>query len=1079
MSLNNVADQRSEVMGHAQVTKPSTELRLTWAAIVASLGSLLLLYVHLASAALSDSSNIILLLQVICAAVLVTSLMYGTFVYLATRLGYLRRADHALNREELEAVYDPLAKHSSVCILIPTYKEEIAVLQQTIISAALSEYPTRRIAVLIDDPARGSADEMQSLSATRALVDNLHARFREAAAPFRIELTQFLARQRSELVCDLTSETQRLVDLYQRMATTIEGFASENDSDGAFAHTDRFFREQICLELARLHTSRALELSKNGLDTPRIHREYRRLASLLSVEITSFERKRFENLSHAPNKAMNLNSYIGLIGKHFNVVHGSASSRLVETEMSTLADVPIDHADFLLTLDADSLIRSDYILKLAHHLERHPSAAVVQTPYSAIPGSINPLERAAGAQTDIQYITHQGFTEFNGTYWVGANALLRLAALRDVVQTEIERGQPISVFIQDRTVIEDTGSTIDLIRKGWLLHNHPERLAYSATPADFGSLIIQRRRWANGGLIIFSDLLRYATAEAHRPGLSELLMRAYYLCSPTLIGFTLLFLMLLPLDSALATIWLPCSAIPYFLLYARDLRLNGYGWADLPRVYALNLMLLPINLAGVFRSIEQMLFKRKMAFGRTPKVEHRTKVSALHIAWQIMLPAFLGFEAFASLSAGHYLLAACWGFNACLVLYGFAEFIGIKNAWSDLTSPAARLVPLLMRHPKIADPKGKRPRAIEAHTDHRADPNGRIGSIEGLRAYAVILVFLVHFMSEYFDRRFGVDFNAFHFSDAKSTFDLIGYYLFASHYGVDLFFLLSGFLIYRMVDRPDFNYVPFLRDRLIRLYPAFLFALALQLCYVSLAWDQSFDLATIAANVLMLHGFFELGVKPILVPTWSLTFEWAFYICFPLLVLWWSSNGRLSLTRVLLLAVVVMAIVGPIGEHYVRFVMFFAGAALASASPRLIQRFLKIPDWLVLSAFVLINFLFVFKPNYYLFIWPFAAGSFLLVMTAIYGNGLLKRLFCITPLRRLGDLSYSFFLLHGTVILAIVNQVGPMLRGLPAGWHFVVLIGLSFVISILCAQISYLLFEKTYFDRKRLDSSFVATQPAE
>src|SRR5438034_6621891 len=38
----------------------------------------------------------------------------------------------------------------------------------------------------------------------------------------------------------------------------------------------------------------------------------------------------------------------------------------------------------------------------------------------------------------------------------------------------------------------------DLIDRGWQLYNYQERLAFSATPPDFGALIVQRRRWANG-----------------------------------------------------------------------------------------------------------------------------------------------------------------------------------------------------------------------------------------------------------------------------------------------------------------------------------------------------------------------------------------------------------------------------------------------------------------------------------------------------------------------------------------------------------------------------------------------------
>src|SRR3712207_8901858 len=48
--------------------------------------------------------------------------------------------------------------------------------------------------------------------------------------------------------------------------------------------------------------------------------------------------------------------------------------------------------------------------------------------------------------------------------------------------------------VQDRTVIEDTESSVDLAAHGWTLINYPERLSYSATPPDFGSLVVQRDR---------------------------------------------------------------------------------------------------------------------------------------------------------------------------------------------------------------------------------------------------------------------------------------------------------------------------------------------------------------------------------------------------------------------------------------------------------------------------------------------------------------------------------------------------------------------------------------------------------
>ena len=46
--------------------------------------------------------------------------------------------------------------------------------------------------------------------------------------------------------------------------------------------------------------------------------------------ITRFERKRYRNLSHAPSKAMNLNSYIGLLGRSFKEHVTADGCHLVE-----------------------------------------------------------------------------------------------------------------------------------------------------------------------------------------------------------------------------------------------------------------------------------------------------------------------------------------------------------------------------------------------------------------------------------------------------------------------------------------------------------------------------------------------------------------------------------------------------------------------------------------------------------------------------------------------------------------------------------------------------------------------------
>ncbi|MGL1133860.1 glycosyltransferase family 2 protein, partial [Vibrio parahaemolyticus] len=79
-----------------------------------------------------------------------------------------------------------------------------------------------------------------------------------------------------------------------------------------------------------------------------------------------------------------------------------------------------------------------------------------------------------------------------------------------------------------------TESSIDLTQRGWTLVNYPERLSYSATPPDFGSLVVQRRRWANGGLLILPKFLAQVRARRRTDSpvrLAEWLLRVNYMAS--------------------------------------------------------------------------------------------------------------------------------------------------------------------------------------------------------------------------------------------------------------------------------------------------------------------------------------------------------------------------------------------------------------------------------------------------------------------------------------------------------------------------------------------------------------------
>ena len=650
---------------------------------------------------------------------LVSLLVYGGLTYQLARLGYLRRrADHRPPEEPSPwCRFDREAPR--VVALVPSYREEAEVVRQTLLSAALQDYPHRRVILLIDDPPHPDRPEdAAALAAARALprqVEDLlaapAARCTEAASDLEDRAARRLrpSAEGSHPSPDLREEAYRLAAVYDEVAAWFDEQAERHPHA---SHTDELFVREVLrapAEARRL-TAEELRQSSHEFREADLSAHCRHLRWLFSAEVTSFERKRYSNLSQAANKAMNLNSYIALLGGRYAELEARGGLALEETGRSTPA-LEVPDADYVLTLDADSVLLPDYAARLVDVMEEsgNERVAVSQTPYSAVPGSPGLLERVAGATTDMQYIVHQGFTRHEATFWVGANALLRKAALDDIRAVEPDAdGRTSAKYIQDRTVIEDTESSVDLAERGWRLFNYPERLSYSATPPDYGALVIQRRRWANGGLIILPKLLRHLWRKPWRK-LGEGWMRIHYLISIVSANLAFVALLLFPFDDWLATVWLPLAAVPYFALYSRDLRQHGYPRWELVRVYALNVLLVAANLGGVVKSLHQAVTGRQTPFKRTPKTSDRTAVPALYLAVPYLAATYLSLGVFWDLAAGRLSHAALALVNGLLLSYAIARFIGAKASREDLFSPLVRLRwarPLLGRVRTIAQVVG-------------------------------------------------------------------------------------------------------------------------------------------------------------------------------------------------------------------------------------------------------------------------------------------------------------------------------------------------------------------------------------
>jgi len=143
--------------------------------------------------------------------------------------------------------------------------------------------------------------------------------------------------------------------------------------------------------------------------------------------------------------------------------------------------------------------------------------------------------------------------------------------------------------------------------------------------------------------------------------------------------------------------------------------------------------------------------------------------------------------------------------------------------------------------------------------------------LDTLRGLAALFVFVFHFHSAFQDK-----------AAIPQMLELTGA---AGHIGLDIFFVLSGFLIFRSLYLHGVNKQYFVR-RFFRIAPIYYFSLIFVLIFI----DQSFffslqGLWNIVSHLLFLQSFSSAtyyGINPVL---WSLSIELIFYLFLPIFFL--------------------------------------------------------------------------------------------------------------------------------------------------------------------------------------------------
>jgi peptidoglycan/LPS O-acetylase OafA/YrhL len=314
---------------------------------------------------------------------------------------------------------------------------------------------------------------------------------------------------------------------------------------------------------------------------------------------------------------------------------------------------------------------------------------------------------------------------------------------------------------------------------------------------------------------------------------------------------------------------------------------------------------------------------------------------------------------------------------------------------------------------------------------------GRNLPMEGLRGLAILLVFICHYFLI-----FGAAFGLAPTLLPSRAFVQIG------GSGVDLFFVLSGILIYRAAIRPHLEITKFLKRRIARIYPTFLTVFSLYLA-VSLAVHGSHKIPTgraliayLLANLLLLPGAFD--IPALLSAAWSLSYEVIFYVTLPFVAIVLRLHARRPLQRLQFFASLLLIYLTfiyaygasmPAYVHYdgtfVRMTMFVAGILICEFQDLGIveccsngwpRSFLFVVTCTTLSLFVVLksgveDTVFQLEHRRRLAeACLLLLGYSALTIQALGPRGTFPRIFSFAPLRWLGNLSFSFYLIHGLVL---------------------------------------------------------------
>jgi len=295
------------------------------------------------------------------------------------------------------------------------------------------------------------------------------------------------------------------------------------------------------------------------------------------------------------------------------------------------------------------------------------------------------------------------------------------------------------------------------------------------------------------------------------------------------------------------------------------------------------------------------------------------------------------------------------------------------------------------------------------------------------------------------------------------------FYTMIGEVSVALFFSVTGFLFWGKLldarDAPDWKRLYL--GRFFRIAPVYLAVVAVMLLVV---WSRTdYEVRDPFAFLLLdtarwlalgilgqpdVNGYPETN-RLLAGVTWTLRYEWFYYFSLPLLALFARRDWHLWFALAGLLACCALHALYPQAPALYAG-LFFCGMIPASLMHR-DRRVLANSKFALAAALVCLWLLFTQFSTAFGIVQLLLIGVFFGVLSV--GNTFLKALEA-KPVRRLGEISYSIYLTHGLVLMAVFSTDAIRNYALASHTRYWLIIALCGLLVVAVATLSYLFIER-------------------